>query len=74
MAENTEHCRGFLREEIEQFSRRHEQENAVFQRLREQEVQRAREVEMRATAIKNQEVTVSQERQLARQEVQHLRK
>ena len=69
-----DHCRGFLREEIEQLSRRHEQESATFQRLREHEIQRAREVEMRANAIKNQEVSVSQERYLAQQEVQHLHK
>jgi len=70
----TEYCRGFLREEVDQFSRKHEQENVAFQRLREHEVQREREVEVRANAVKNQEVSVFQERQLAQQEVQHLHK
>jgi len=68
-----EQCGVFLREEVEQFSRKHEQEKAVFRRLREHEVQRAREVEMQANAARNHEVTVAQERYFA-QEVQHLRK
>ena len=59
---------------MEQLSRKHEQEKAVFQRLREHEIQRAREAEMHANAMRNHEVTVSQERYLAQQEVQHLHK
>jgi hypothetical protein len=59
---------------MEQFSKRHEQEKEVFQRLREREVQRARESEMNANAAMNLEASVSQERYLAQQEVQHLRK
>jgi hypothetical protein len=59
---------------MEQFSKRHEQEREVFQRLRKREVQKARESEMNANAAMNLEASVSQERYLAQQEVQHLRK
>jgi hypothetical protein len=69
-----EQCNAFLREEMEQFSKKHEQEREVFQRLREHEVQKAREAEMHANAAVNHEASVSQERYLAQQEVQHLRK
>ena len=59
---------------MEQFYTEHEQEKAVFQRLREHEVQRAREAEMKANAARNHEVTVAQERYFAQQEMQHLHK
>jgi hypothetical protein len=69
-----EDCQRFLQEEVQQLSRKHVQEDATFQRLCEHEIQKAREFEMRANAIKNQEVSVSQERYVAQQEVQHLHK
>ena len=68
-----ENCRGFLREELEQLSRKQMQEDATFQRLREHEIQRAREFEMRANAARNQEVSVSQERHVAQKEAFQLR-
>ena len=71
---STQQCNAFLREEMEQFSKKHSQENEVVQRLREYEIQRAREAETRANAAMNHEVSVSQERYLPQQEVQHLRK
>ena len=46
-------CRTFMQEEMDQFSRRCESEKEVFQRLREQEVQKVRGSEMNARAATN---------------------
>jgi hypothetical protein len=52
-----EECEGFLRGEVQEFSRRQAQEEATFRRLREHKVQRAHEYEMRAKAAINQEAS-----------------
>ena len=54
-----EECEGFLRGEVQEFSRRQAQEEATFRRLREHEVQKADEYEMRANAAINRSICVS---------------
>jgi len=64
-----ENCKRFLQEELEQLSRKQVQEDATYRRLRQHEIQRAHEFEMRASAARNQEASVSQERYAAQKEV-----
>ena len=66
--QSAEECEGFLRGEGQEFSKRQAQEEATFRRLREHEVQKAHEYEMRANAATNQEASVSQERYMAQKE------
>jgi hypothetical protein len=63
-----EECEGFLQVEMQKLSRKQVQKEATCRRLREYEVQRAQEFEMRAKAAINQEASVSQERHMAQKE------
>jgi len=63
-----------MQQEMEHFSKRCEHEKEVFQRLREQEVQKVRESEMNARAATNLEASIYQEKQKTQQEVQLLQK
>jgi hypothetical protein len=61
-------CEGFVQGEIQEFLRRQSLEETNFRRLKEHEIQKAYEHEMRAKAAINQEVSLSQERHWAKNE------
>jgi hypothetical protein len=65
-------CEGFLQGEMQELLRRQSLEETTFRRLKEHEVQKAHEYEMRAKAAINQEASMSQERHWAKNEAVQL--
>ena len=56
------HCRTFLQQEGEHYTRQQESEKEAYQRFKEHEVQKVREAEMSARAATNTEASAFQQR------------